>query len=451
MAGGTEDNFWPDSGVKNVDNGGSENDEGEHVIHMTHLALQDGMTLQNLLDDANSKILQIAYCERCHGADAGSASWHFQGDDVAEVSAFQDMDGTADDLAPAGSESIGTCSNIDCHNNQNDPSPGWYAGVDNAPCTMCHNPDGDNGGNPVKADPTSGLHFSASAGGLVADSNGALLHDDSFTGSGECLSCHTINPTNNHVDGTVQTPDQTTFNFVISASIDIKLNVLSDPTDDTCAASGVGCHSDGGNWYRFWSTDAFDATPFDTSSAGAVTTTIGNDLPPSCNVCHGEFINGWAEGTAHYDMDLDQVSSGSSHNSQNPNINPGAACVDCHLYPDHMNPGQGLARHENGQITLTDDQSPPDEFTPKDDQEGIRTGVYCADCHENTAAPADGFDSNTFEYSTAFPGWANVEVVATDRNPEYTCFSGANGCHGDTSDNWWPHLDETDPSFYPNR
>jgi predicted CxxxxCH...CXXCH cytochrome family protein len=434
----TQNNFWPDSVIENTDSDSSENDSGEHLIHMKSLAANDGMTLQQLLDDANSKNLQINYCSRCHGVNPGSGASHYQGDDVGDIASFQDMDGSAESLLPAGSYSSFACSNIDCHNNMNQPTPIWYGGA-TATCTMCHTADGSNP-NSVKVDPNSGLHYSATP-------NGSILHDDNFLAGGECLSCHAVNPTTLHYDGTVQTPDQTTFNFIDSPGIDIKLNNLSDVTDDTCAAS---CHSDNKSWYRFWSSDAFDTTTFDTSTPAAVAATIANPLPVGCRVCHGEFVSGWAEGTAHDNMNVDNVSSGSSHNSQNPSINPGAACVDCHLYPDHINPGEGLLRHENRLITLTDDQTLPDDYTPKNDQVG-RTGVYCADCHENSAVPADGFDANTFEYSFAFPGWENVEVVATDRNPEYTCFSGANGCHGDTTNNWWPHIDSTDPVNYPNR
>ena len=55
MAGATEDNYWPDSGVENVDNPGSEDDQGEHVIHITRMAAADGFVdlgdtgLQNLV------------------------------------------------------------------------------------------------------------------------------------------------------------------------------------------------------------------------------------------------------------------------------------------------------------------------------------------------------------------------------------------------------------------
>ncbi|MDH3997288.1 MAG: CxxxxCH/CxxCH domain-containing protein, partial [Desulfuromonadales bacterium] len=441
--GATENNFWPDSADETTDNGGSENDSGEHAIHMARLAANDGMTIQELLDNAASKTLQIGYCERCHGANAGTSANHYQKDDVGEIAAFQNMSGGAD-ANTAGVFAAGSCSSVDCHNGIATSSPDWYAGA-SSDCTMCHTAAGHA---EEIANPTSGLHYHAT------NPTGAELHDNDFdSSSGSCTSCHTSSPSDGHFNGSLD--DATAvFNFQSSAAIDVKLNVLADATDDTCAAS---CHSDGGNWYRFWSADAFDNTPFDTSSGAAIIATIADPLPARCSVCHGDFRSAWAEGTAHYNMDAVNTSSGASHNSQNPNVNEGADCVDCHVYPDEDTPGAGAARHENGKITLGNADAPyapATDFTPTVDNTPPREGVYCAPCHEDTG-PGDGLDSNTFELSAAFPGGIGagngIELVVASRQPEYTCFSGANGCHGDTSNNFWPNLDSTDPALHPNR
>ncbi len=435
--------YWP--------NGAAYPDRlGRHDQHVAKLAAKLLITLPG------TETEQKQMCDYCHndasGAGGNGHDADVGGDTTVEVGAFNTI---GDASADAGSVYVADgCNSIACHNNKDTGTTtfGWYD-VGTSTCLMCHSRDNSNVNALV--DPTSGLHYSASSDGVVADSNGALLHDDSFTGGGTCLTCHDASPSVGHGNGVPEDPAQTTFNFKSDATVDIKLYnkgvALSSPSEGlyTCAAT---CHSDTKNWYRFWSADAFDGTAFDTSDSAAVTATFALALPPNCNACHGEFINGWAEGTAHYNMDQDNKGlSGGTHNSKDLSVNPGAACADCHLYPDHITPGQGLARHENAKITLTDDVTDPDDYTPYDDQEGIRTGVYCADCHEASVSPRDGNDANTFEYSLAFPGWANVEIVPSDRNPIYTCFSGATGCHGDTSNNWWPNIDSSDPVSYPNR
>ncbi|MBW2505327.1 MAG: fibronectin type III domain-containing protein [Deltaproteobacteria bacterium] len=424
---GTELNYWPDSADQTVDTSGTEesdNDSGEHLIHMTRLAAQTySETITELLSDTGnglSKDKQITLCAYCH-PNPGTDLNHALGDDVGDIGTFLNMAGSTDGNT-AGTYNAGSCSAVDCHNGIGTASPGWYDGA-TASCTMCHTVDGSN--PEAVVDPTTGLHYHPSPGTVE-------VHDDDFHASaGTCTSCHQVTPSSGHFNGVGDTPDVAMFNFQSSASIDVKLNVLTDTSDDTCAAD---CHSDNGNWYRYWSVNAFDSTPFDVASA----------IPPRCDVCHGIYTK-WAEGTSHWLMEQANGSSGGTHNSQNPTLNPGAACADCHVYPERAD------LHENSLITLNDDQTAPDDYTPKDDQEGAETGIYCAPCHELSAAPQDGKPAYTFPYSNAFPGYGSVEVVEGATNPEYSCFSGQSGCHGDTANNWWPNVESTDPANYPNR
>ncbi len=435
QTGAAESNFWPDSTVETSDASGSANDAGEHVKHMSVLADKVlGLTLADLLDDADSANKQLQLCDYCH-ALPGSDADHMSGDD-AEVTRFLRIGDGVIDSATAGTfdynytdTATATCSSVDCHNNKTTPASfAWYQGATSS-CVMCHSEDGSNG--EALIDPSSGLHYHASPGSVE-------LHDGNFAaGGGNCLSCHQDSPSAGHFNSVADAASVTTYNFQTTA-IDVKLNDLADTTDDTCAAS---CHSDGGAWYRFWSIDAFDTTTVD----------ITQPLPARCDVCHGVFRN-WAEGSSHARTYQGMASSvGSSHNSQNPIENPGAACEDCHNHPSNV------ALHENGKLTVNDDAG-----TVVDPVE-IDEGVYCAPCHAAPTVAADYPPALTSEVIplSVFP----MEPVDNGSHyPIESCFSGAAGCHGDKAQRWWPSAawptDPADPTYrtdgtvnygYPNR
>lgn len=406
MSGITESSFWPDSAVENTDNAGSADDSGEHQIHMTRLADKVlNQTLTELLDDADSANKQLQLCNYCH-ENPGSDGDHMSGDD-AEVTRFLQMDGSADGgTAGAYTMVADTCSNVDCHNGKNVlAANNWYAGS-SSNCLMCHTEDSTN--LEAEIDPASGLHYNSSAGGV-------LLHDGSFSSSGDCTSCHTTTPSDGHFNAVANTPDSATYNFQSSASIDIKLNTLNDATDGTCAAD---CHSDGGTWYRLWSQDAFTDP----------TVVADQPLPANCNVCHGQF-GAWAEGTSHYGTNNNSASlMGQSHNSLG---NPGTACEDCHVFPS-----VDLHNNDENLITLNDDDGAA-ALLPNGNVDAVYDAdndvVYCAPCHVATPLPPDA-DSRSFPDSVPF----GIERITGANIPSGACYSGSAGCHGDTSQNWWP-------------
>ena len=152
----------------------------------------------------------------------------------------------------------GSCTN-DCHVVV-DNSGDWKDAADLG-CTNCH-----SSGN-IGTLPATGLHTSSYAATVEA-------HDDSFTGGGTCVICHTDPPTGvDHIDGTLDDPSTATFGFATAGSL-IAINNVSDAvaTNDSCTAL---CHADGGDWARLWSTDAdsLGTTPGDAFTGDRIFTT----------------------------------------------------------------------------------------------------------------------------------------------------------------------------------
>ena len=115
---------------------------------------------------------------------------------------------------------------------------------------------------------------------------------------------------------------------------------------------------------------------------------------------------------------------GQSHNSLGT---PGSACEDCHVFPSRND------LHNNGDdlITLNDDNDKIDAI--------YNAGgdvAFCEPGHVATPLPPAS-DSRSFPDSVPF----GIERVTGDNIPSGACYSGSAGCHGDTSQNWWPKGD----------
>ncbi len=225
VSGTNNNSYWPGSAVTTVDNPGSVNDSGEHAVHITQLALKVyGESIADLLTDntagnpaASSDLKQRTLCGYCH-ASPGADGDHATGDD-AEVTQFQRIwDGTANDITPgvpAFTRADGTCSNIDCHNDQATAAAtyGWYDGGSSA-CVLCH----------AANTTTTGTHFEHLNTGSVYYAAGQI----------GCTDCHEAGtdwatnskPSVNHINGT-----KNAFNYNAGTS--------------TCATNT--CHNDGKN------------------------------------------------------------------------------------------------------------------------------------------------------------------------------------------------------------
>ncbi|TRO78690.1 CxxxxCH/CxxCH domain c-type cytochrome [Desulfuromonas acetexigens] len=426
IAGATSGNFWPSSTGETTDTVNSANDAGEHTAHMQALAAkiynESIAELLNTTGNGTSSEKQKALCAYCH-ANPGADADHGDGDH-AEVAFLRIWDGAADGAPLAAfnydytTPTTATCSNIDCHNNKTTATAhGWYAGGSTS-CLICHTEDRTTPNSSAIADPVSGLH--------LADTNAPDVeaHNGSFGGgSYGCISCHTETPTDVHLNGVANTPATATFAF--SPDVTVNLEGLDDETDNTCTTD---CHSDGGKWARLWSTEAFDALPEGW--------TTDSELPGNCKTCHGVF-GAWVEGTSHAGTSGAQASiMGTSHNSQGA-VKPGAACEDCHVYPSRSD------LHKDGAITLNDSDN---EVDPTRTTVESTNYIYCQACHDSSLYPPNA-ESRVFPESTAFP-YAEVsgayKIVGG-------CSSGIAGCHGDTSNNWWPNNPSSDPVNYPNR
>jgi hypothetical protein len=294
-AGTDADGYWPDSS-------GGDDDDGQHLVHMTQLAqavfavniadlLTDGTGTGSLSSDEKQKRL----CSYCHPDPARSAydpgggrDWDTLHDDatidVADGTYFSHAmweahpgtDWPATDnfqFTSGGDATGGTCASVNCHNNMTTSAANeWYVTA-TAGCTMCHSTAG--GGT---VDPTSGLHD-------VTPSISAELHDDTLLT--DCEDCHGADPTtvSGHRNGTDDSSFQSNdtagsrVNLVTDVGFtdyDAALNGGSypDATTPTCSPTGTlsGCHGDGGKWARRWHENA------------------GATDDSECAGCHGGFV-----------------------------------------------------------------------------------------------------------------------------------------------------------------
>ncbi len=410
-------NYWPDGSSTDPAN----DVPGRHRAHMDALALANwGYNATVLLNQSDHHDKQIDLCGYCHATPGGDA-------DHADYSVTIDADNdfhpmwnkaTADDGTVDGS---GNCTSIACHNNKATGS-GTYGWLDagTMACVMCHTAGGNN--SLTEANPVSGLHVLTAAN--------TFAHDDNFDDGGStfgCEDCHIKANISDHLDGIAKNADYTGAEVGLDTATMYNDNGTTDASRGTCQGTDSlsGCHSDGGNWARLWSTDAntdIVASP--------------NPGQPVCNVCHGQFSS-WVDGTSHAGTyDGAASTRGDTHNRGSSTE---TGCTDCHNYLYYVEEGYNYAvQHRNDFITMNDDSNSTDVTVDT-------LGVRCNTCHTQDEDPAT---ENTKTYvQSDFP----LEQIAAAPSPDGTCFGGLAGCHGDAAERWWPVTDSNHPDDYPNR
>ncbi|MDZ4236236.1 MAG: hypothetical protein U1C73_21345, partial [Dietzia sp.] len=187
------------------------------------------------------------------------------------------------------------CNSVNgCHNS--DPGE-WAAnnlGAD--ACVDCHRAVPTKViGAATGVTPTSGLHAMTA---LNVTNHDETLTDANATNGVGCTECHAelaVDPAT-HKNGTAQADAASNTESRFITRLNLTFSDLA-PNAATCSGTGLpaaGCHSDGGNWSRLWSTDAntdYIAGP--------------NPAQLVCNVCHGQFStllnsSGWRAGTSHF-------------------------------------------------------------------------------------------------------------------------------------------------------
>ena len=325
-----------------------------------------------------------ANCTACHPDNTAGHT------DVTDGSVIVNAGVSPGGVSPA--ISCGSAPVLGCHNGKS--TPNWNTGTP-ITCTNCHTPGGAN-----TADPLSGLHNITVAG--------VQKHDSTLTGG--CEACHVTKPST-HTDGTFNlNSNNNTDRFVTRANL-----TWTDAAANTATCSGTGltgCHSDGGAWSRFWSTDA-----------NSTATAVGS---ARCNVCHGQFGN-WRAGTSHgATFGTTTSTRGQSHNSLGGAAN---ACEDCHSYPS-ISGKHNTATH----LITVNQESPPYTVT----ESGGR--AWCQGCHSNDGDFAIN-GTHTFKQSVF-----TLETVAGANDPVGSC----TGCHGGgtsgaSSANYWPDGSNANP------
>lgn len=290
-----------------------------------------------------------------------------------------------------------TCSGagvgLGCHNTKT--TPAWT--TSGITCTNCHVVTGS-----ATADPKTGLHNI----GVTEAAAGVQKHDSTLPGG--CTACHNSTKPATHTDGTFNNDTAVRTDRFLTVKVGMFVDNAT-ANRGTCSGTGnlSGCHSDGGNWTRLWSTEA-----------NSTATTSGS---ARCNVCHGQYSTlsgsaglGWNPGNSHYKTYGNATSTrGVSHKSQAGENN---ACEDCHSFTTI--PGNhDTVTH---QITMNDDAA-----TVQVTEASSR--VYCAYCH----ATGDPLLSGTYTFTqSVFP----IQRVAGANDPKQEC----NNCHGDGTGRYWP-------------
>jgi predicted CxxxxCH...CXXCH cytochrome family protein len=327
------------------------------------------------------------YCAQCH---------------VDNTTSHSDVTDSTIEMSGSLGWGSNTCSSTPdgCHNGSTTPT--WGAG--SISCTDCHTPGGANTGN--QANPVSGLHNMSATG--------VTIHDNTLNGTAtDCLPCHVEANISGHQDGSNggDPPNYT------GSAVGIASTLYTDAggtgvTRGSCLSTTdlSGCHSDGGNWRRLWSTDADVDISANPNPGQAV-----------CNVCHGQYSTltnstGWNEGTVHYRSGSGAAEDkGIIHTDPDPD-----QCEDCHAY-------DSAATHNSNDMIDFSDGGGTYTATLNTDR------WYCATCHNGHLSedPADT-TKHTFYDSLAFPNSKNSVTGASV--PE----GGCDGCHGDGAGIYWP-------------
>ncbi|TLM60953.1 MAG: CxxxxCH/CxxCH domain-containing protein, partial [Deltaproteobacteria bacterium] len=252
-------------------------------------------------------------CEACHGANAhnGTHANHYTD------GAYPNGTATYANSLSGYSAANKNCTNT-CH--ASTTTNLWVATPPALACLDCHSGSYIGGNNVAKgfnATPATGLHAMTAAG--VQKHDNTLTDGNAGNGTG-CGECHVTEPAT-HIDGLFTADGAGNGDRWVSTGAGGRANMTyaqiapASGNSGTCNGTGVGgsCHSDGGNWYRRWSTEANQA---DTVTA------VGS---AKCNVCHGQW-NSWAQGTTHYKAGSSAASTkGSGHDGAND-------CANCHAY-----------------------------------------------------------------------------------------------------------------------
>jgi predicted CxxxxCH...CXXCH cytochrome family protein len=352
--GQTNGNYWPDGAT-------SPDRIGQHDIHISRIATKLGYGAGPTYSDANQKVM----CSYCHPNAAGVGSQfadnHMKGSGtitgyVDAIWSTINASVESYDTNGAYNSADGSCTNVDCHNNNTTGTSatgyGWFT-ANVAKCDMCHNPGGTG-----TADPTSGLHNNVSLPKVTG-----VAHDDSFPTGGTCTTCHVYVPTysaaSTHINGSEPTYG--------SANTTADFYVFTAYTDSTAACSGapvnVNCHDgigDAGSWARKWSTSA------------------RNSDGTECANCHGGINEtDWTFGTGthnatdgnvehNYSWDGDVTSSEVVGSHSGAPGGQATTCDTCHVYRfaatyttnagGHIgwvaNAGNTSTHHGDGSVTL---------------------------------------------------------------------------------------------------
>lgn len=374
-----------------------------YVAGATSSANNTAAAPKDLKGSHNAHFAKTKPCTSCHTVPTDTTHISIPtGTDIEKIqsraAALQNEADVLVAIATQNDPGNETCSGagvaLGCHNTK--ITPAWGAG--SITCTNCHMVTGS-----ATADPKTGLHNI----GVTEAAAGVQKHDSTLPGGG-CTACHDSTKPGTHTDGT--------FNDDTAVRTDRFLTVKAGMFVDnatanrgTCSGTGnlTGCHSDSGNWTRFWSTEANSTA----TASGAA----------RCNVCHGQYSTlsgsaglGWNAGTTHFKTYGGATSTrGVSHKSQGGENN---ACEDCHSYAT-LTGNHDTVTHL---VTMNDDAA-----TVQVTEAASR--VYCAYCH----ATGDPLLTGTYTFTQSlFP----IQRVAGVNDPKQEC----NNCHGDISGRYWP-------------
>ncbi len=415
--------YWP---VAPNGDANARNHAGRHEIHMMRLATKVyGETVAQLLTNntaqnpaLTSDTKQKNLCEYCHTAPAGFSGHHNETLPV-EVVIANLWNKAADAGATYSSNQHGaggndTCAGVNCHNNKLtvDNSYGWYDATTGAGCVVCHTVGGANDLPNNNIHPNTGLHN-------VTPTVSGVKHDDSFSVSGTCNSCHTgIVSTmvgGTHINGAaVADGASNNDRGLFAAYTDAVANT------GTCFGTGVdnttNCHADGGTWKRRWST---------TASA--------NDGATECANCHGTFTTGWR-----WD---NPAPAGTTDHSDPSALNTGGAGGDAMgfagMHPDcQICHGWGKA----GYLTAWQNKTA-----------GATPGHGDGRITMNGPSPSTGAGYNASTWGCAAACHSATWVMSdSGLTPNYGDYGGGScdGCHGVTgTGQYWPNGSGGTPTY----
>ncbi|MDF1537154.1 MAG: hypothetical protein P1S46_11810, partial [bacterium] len=303
---GAAGSYWPSDTSSPDDGGASPDNAGRHPIHRQEIAAALGYDPATTSDG-----LQKTMCRYCHkvGDSDHTSSTRAEVFTVGYAKAIWDTATEAPSETNASfvaGTNLGTCNDVDCHNNkQTAAGYRWYESTV-AACTMCHTVGTGNASAFV--DPESGLHDESPR-------VSGVTHDDSFSYSGStggCVTCHTATPSSAHYDGNDDSTIGTTGNTAIAFTAGVGFADSTIPP--SCAVSIAGCHLEadvGETWKRLWTENADQ--------------TDGTE----CAGCHGDFTAGWAGGVMH--------ATAPSTKGNGTHANTGLLtyeCTDCHAIGD---------------------------------------------------------------------------------------------------------------------